>query len=111
MPSRKSNVSTATNGAEETASPVAARPSRESTGMSVEVHDLSYPKSTSEKGGGQRNIRKLTRSQQKKDLSLPRTMISRLSKGVLPANTQIQKDALSALSKSATVFVNYIASK
>lgn len=38
-------------------------------------------------------------------------MISRLSKGVLPANTQIQKDALSALSKSATVFVNYLASK
>lgn len=38
-------------------------------------------------------------------------MISRLSKGVLPPNTQIQKDALSALSKSATVFVNYIASK
>lgn len=47
----------------------------------------------------------------KQDLSLPRTMISRLSKGVLPPNTQIQKDALSALSKSATVFVNYIASK
>lgn len=43
------------------------------------------------------------------DLSLPRTMISRLAKGVLPSNTQIQKDALSALSKSATVFVNFIA--
>ncbi|KAF1357026.1 histone-fold-containing protein [Delphinella strobiligena] len=79
MPSRKSNVSTATNGAEE-GSPAAARAPRESTGMSVE------------------------------DLSLPRTMISRLSKGVLPPNTQIQKDALSALSKSATVFVNYISS-
>ena len=38
-------------------------------------------------------------------------MIARLAKGVLPANTQIQKDALLALHKSATVFVSYIASK
>ncbi|KAF2094856.1 histone-fold-containing protein, partial [Rhizodiscina lignyota] len=42
------------------------------------------------------------------DLSLPRTMVQRLAKGVLPANTQIQKDALLAMSKSATVFVNYL---
>ena len=34
----------------------------------------------------------------------------RLAKGVLPANTQIQKDALTALTKSATVFANYLAS-
>ena len=38
-------------------------------------------------------------------------MIARLAKGVLPANTQIQKDALLALHKSATVFVSYIAAK
>ncbi|KAK5005069.1 hypothetical protein LTR39_006018, partial [Cryomyces antarcticus] len=44
------------------------------------------------------------------DLSLPRSMIQRLSKGVLPPNTSIQKDALLALSKSATVFVNYLSS-
>jgi len=36
-------------------------------------------------------------------------MVQRLAKGVLPANTQIQKDALLAISKSATVFVNYLA--
>jgi len=36
-------------------------------------------------------------------------MIQRLAKGVLPANTQIQKDALLALCKSATVFVGYLA--
>jgi DNA polymerase epsilon subunit 3 len=42
------------------------------------------------------------------DLSLPKTMVQRLAKGVLPANTQIQKDALLAISKSATVFVNYL---
>lgn len=45
-----------------------------------------------------------------KDLTLPKSMIARLAKGVLPANTQIQKDALLALHKSATVFVSYIAS-
>lgn len=45
------------------------------------------------------------------DLSLPKSMIARLAKGVLPANTQIHKDALLALHKSATVFVSYIASK
>lgn len=42
------------------------------------------------------------------DLSLPRTMVQRLAKGVLPPNTQIQKDALLAMSKGATVFVNYL---
>lgn len=43
------------------------------------------------------------------DLSLPRTLIARLAKGVLPPNTQIQKDAVTAISKSATVFVGFIA--
>ncbi|KAF2199943.1 histone-fold-containing protein, partial [Delitschia confertaspora ATCC 74209] len=42
------------------------------------------------------------------DLNLPRSIVQRLAKGVLPANTQIQKDALLAMSKSATVFVNYL---
>ncbi|KAL8827590.1 MAG: hypothetical protein Q9191_003089 [Dirinaria sp. TL-2023a] len=42
------------------------------------------------------------------DLALPRTMVQRLAKGVLPPNTQIQKDAITAFSKSATVFVNYL---
>ncbi|KAF2452423.1 histone-fold-containing protein, partial [Lineolata rhizophorae] len=37
-------------------------------------------------------------------------MVQRLAKGVLPTNTQIHKDALLALSKSATVFVNYLSS-
>lgn len=45
----------------------------------------------------------------RQDLSLPRTMVQRLAKGVIPANTQIQKDAITAMSKSATLFVNYLA--
>ncbi|KAI9735187.1 MAG: hypothetical protein M1834_001777 [Cirrosporium novae-zelandiae] len=44
------------------------------------------------------------------DLSLPRTIVQRLTKGVLPPNTQVQKDALLALSKAATVFVSYLSS-
>ena len=35
-------------------------------------------------------------------------MVTRLAKGVLPPNTQIQKDAILAMSKGATVFVNYL---
>ena len=38
-------------------------------------------------------------------------MVQRLAKGVLPPNTQIQKDAQLAIWKSATVFVNYLASQ
>ena len=42
------------------------------------------------------------------DLTMPRTMVMRLAKGVLPPNTQIQKDAVTALSKGATVFINHL---
>ncbi|KAI9802038.1 MAG: hypothetical protein M1825_003094 [Sarcosagium campestre] len=42
------------------------------------------------------------------DLGLPRTIIQRLAKGVLPPNTQIQRDAVLAISKSATVFINFL---
>ncbi|ORY62080.1 histone-fold-containing protein [Pseudomassariella vexata] len=43
------------------------------------------------------------------DLNLPKSIITRLAKGVLPPNTQIQANAILAMSKSATVFVNYLA--
>lgn len=45
------------------------------------------------------------------DLNLPKSIVQRLAKGVLPPNTQIQKDALLAMSKGATVFVNYLTSQ
>ncbi|KAF5622043.1 DNA polymerase epsilon subunit D [Fusarium tjaetaba] len=38
------------------------------------------------------------------------SIITRLSKGVLPPNTQIQANAIMALSQSTTVFINYLAS-
>ncbi|KAK8216659.1 histone-fold-containing protein [Phyllosticta capitalensis] len=42
------------------------------------------------------------------DLNLPKTMVNRLAKGALPANFSVQSVAQSAISKSATVFVNYL---
>lgn len=45
------------------------------------------------------------------DLLLPRSIISRLSKGVLPPNTSLAKDAILALTKSATVFISHLASE
>ncbi|KAJ2907066.1 uncharacterized protein MKZ38_008634 [Zalerion maritima] len=44
-----------------------------------------------------------------RDLTLPKSIITRLAKGVLQPNTQIQANAILALSKSATVFINYLA--
>lgn len=46
-----------------------------------------------------------------KDYLLPRSLTIRLAKSVLPPNTTIQKDAVLAIQKSATVFVNYLASQ
>ncbi|KAK3330188.1 hypothetical protein B0H66DRAFT_597735 [Apodospora peruviana] len=43
------------------------------------------------------------------DLTLPKSIITRLAKGVLPPNTQIQANAILALSKSATVFISHLA--
>ncbi|KAK4161995.1 DNA polymerase epsilon subunit D [Cladorrhinum sp. PSN259] len=43
------------------------------------------------------------------DLTLPKSIITRLAKGVLPPNTQIQANAIMALTKSATVFINHLA--
>lgn len=45
------------------------------------------------------------------ELNLPKSVISRLAKGVLPPNIQIQGNAVLALRQSATVFINYLASQ
>ncbi|KAL2832151.1 histone-fold-containing protein [Aspergillus cavernicola] len=44
------------------------------------------------------------------DYLLPRTLTLRLAKSVLPPNTSIQKDAVLAIQKAATVFVSYLSS-
>lgn len=45
------------------------------------------------------------------DLTLPKSIITRLAKGVLPANTQIQANAIMAMSKSTTIFISYLAAQ
>ena len=45
------------------------------------------------------------------DYLLPRALTQRLAKSVLPPNTTIQKDALLAIQKAATVFVSYLSSQ
>uniref|UniRef100_A0A093VCU0 DNA polymerase epsilon subunit D n=1 Tax=Talaromyces marneffei PM1 TaxID=1077442 RepID=A0A093VCU0_TALMA len=44
------------------------------------------------------------------DLLLPRAVTQRLAKSVLPPDTAIQKDALLAIQKAATVFISYLSS-
>ncbi|PGH14162.1 hypothetical protein AJ80_06031 [Polytolypa hystricis UAMH7299] len=44
------------------------------------------------------------------DFLLPRSLVQRLAKGVLPPNTSISKDALLAITKAASVFVSYLSS-
>ncbi|CAK7273947.1 hypothetical protein SEPCBS57363_005911 [Sporothrix epigloea] len=44
-----------------------------------------------------------------KDLNMPRSIITRLAKGVLPPNTQVQGSAITGMSKSATVFISHLA--
>lgn len=102
MPGRRSNVSATPNEQDE---PVEAGPSNTKgskepkEGMSVDV----CPSNSSPPSDDTNEL--------SQDFTLPKSMIGRLAKGVLPPNTQIHKDALLALHKSATVFVSYLASK
>lgn len=43
------------------------------------------------------------------DFALPRSIVTRLAKGVLPPNTQIQANAILAMTKSASVFISHLA--
>lgn len=44
------------------------------------------------------------------DLALPRSIIMRLVKGVLPEKSLVQKEALKAMINSATLFVSFLTS-
>lgn len=99
MPPRKSTASNPPeDGAEPGPAPTKASKEKDGLGVEVRAHAVS-------------TMVFFLSLQQIQDLTLPKSMIARLAKGVLPANTQIQKDALLAMHKSATVFVSYIASK
>ncbi|KAK6544430.1 hypothetical protein TWF694_001125 [Orbilia ellipsospora] len=44
------------------------------------------------------------------DNTLPKTIVTRLAKGNIPSNTSISKDAVTAFTRSSTLFINYLAS-
>ncbi|KIX07243.1 uncharacterized protein Z518_01896 [Rhinocladiella mackenziei CBS 650.93] len=94
---RRNGASTATTGAHDDTSMI-------SNATTSSTHAHPTPKSSRQSGGG-----KPDDSVGIDDLLLPRTLTSRLARGVLPANTSIQKDATLALAKSATVFISYLA--
>ncbi|EFZ00113.1 histone-like transcription factor (CBF/NF-Y) family protein [Metarhizium robertsii] len=82
---------------------------KEKDTTTIEVRSLSSAKWKQSKGGGSREITVQT-AKVIQDLTLPKSIITRLAKGVLPPNTQIQANAILAMSKSATVFISYLAS-
>ncbi|KAJ9616773.1 hypothetical protein H2200_000492 [Cladophialophora chaetospira] len=100
MPPRKSGASTAS--APDAAGDVSMASNAPPTSPTQHAH----PKQSRQSGGG---AGKQDDGVGIDDLLLPRSLVSRLSRGVLPPNTSLQKDALLALTRSATVFISYLA--
>ncbi|RMJ22965.1 hypothetical protein PHISP_06159 [Aspergillus sp. HF37] len=71
-----------------------------------EPHDPSAPVTATE----QQLKARADRGVNVEDYLLPRSLTLRLAKSVLPPNTSIQKDAVLAIQKAATVFVSYLSS-
>ncbi|KAI9141662.1 histone-fold-containing protein, partial [Paraphysoderma sedebokerense] len=42
------------------------------------------------------------------DFQLPKAILTRIAKNVLPDNTNLQKEAKTALGNAATIFINYL---
>ncbi|KAL2872051.1 putative CBF/NF-Y family transcription factor [Aspergillus lucknowensis] len=78
----------------------------------------SHSQSQSQAGPGSGSSVQATEQQLKaraegvsiEDYLLPRSITLRLAKSVLPPNTSVQKDAVLAIQKAATVFVSYLSS-
>ncbi|KAJ3488720.1 hypothetical protein NLG97_g6148 [Lecanicillium saksenae] len=107
---RKSDVSAAAPAADASQITVADESVLSTAGAAV-----AADKSITEGGGGSSSKKSKDASAAAddkttiEDLTLPKSIITRLAKGVLPANTQIQGNAILAMSKSTTVFINYLA--
>ncbi|KAK7952429.1 uncharacterized protein PG986_008157 [Apiospora aurea] len=90
--------------------PAAAPNTMASSATPVEEMDTDRPSESappSDKKGGADSSKDTIAIE---DLNLPKSIITRLAKGVLPPNTQIQANAILAMTKSATVFINHLAS-
>ncbi|KIW15030.1 hypothetical protein PV08_07817 [Exophiala spinifera] len=106
MPPRKSTSSSTAHA--ETNGDVSMVSNASTTTTTTHAHPAaaSHPKSSRQSGG---HKQQQDDGVSIDDLLLPRSLVSRLARGVLPANTSIQKDATLALAKSATVFISYLA--
>ncbi|KAI1840175.1 hypothetical protein JX266_013628 [Neoarthrinium moseri] len=80
-----------------------AAPARPASSMEVDPERGSESVPPSEKRERERDSVAI------EDLNLPKSIITRLAKGVLPPNTQIQANAILAMTKAATVFINHLA--
>ncbi|KAF3040936.1 hypothetical protein E8E12_007775 [Didymella heteroderae] len=121
MPPRRSNVTAAPVGEPVIASPAPASPAavvQEAEAVAKAAEAAPEPTEVSPPSPIPQKIYKEPKPPKPReddtlsveDLNLPKSIVQRLAKGVLPPNTQIQKDALLAMSKGATVFVNYLTS-
>lgn len=91
--------------------------SRAENGVNVEVclpptpNIPNYIQKKNPNGRDKEKEQYANKKKKKKDYLLPRSLTARLAKSVLPPNTTIQKDALLAMQKAATVFVSYLSSQ
>lgn len=120
MPTRKSDahkgdVSAVAAGADDTSQTNAVDDTVLSTATTQADREKSITEgSTGTKKGKEAATATATAENDKitiEDLTLPKSIITRLAKGVLPANTQIQANAIMAMSKSTTVFISYLAAQ
>ncbi|KAK4132611.1 histone-fold-containing protein [Trichocladium antarcticum] len=88
---------------------VAEPPAPEPAEPSVSGSTPAAQSQTADKRDKEKNKERESDNLTIEDLTLPKSIITRLAKGVLPPNTQIQANAILALTKGATVFINHLA--
>lgn len=75
-----------------------------------EAHSHHSEKKESASGGGH-GRESTSNAVSIEDVTLPRSIITRLAKGMLPPNTQIQSNAVLGICKGATVFISHLANQ
>lgn len=101
------------DGSDADISSTSLRPSASAVAVPARPAEMDMQRSSSTAPGADKDKKDARESISKdgvaiEDLTLPRSIITRLAKGVLPPNTQIQSNAALAMSKSAVVFVNHL---
>lgn len=117
MPSRKSDASKPSNMNDSiiSQSEDVDAPAKSSAHTDSTLKDVEIPSAEASAAEGKSSNSKPRESVSNtiaiEDLNLPKSIITRLAKGVLPPNTQIQANAILAMQKGSTVFINYLANQ